>query len=248
MAVAAVSSVGSERNLHSLHVYYLAPGRTDGELRYDVTELRDGVSVSARRVEARQSGRLISTMLCLLAEESHAGPGHQANAPHAPDPESLPTVGERRRLSSSEPDGFVTPPAADWRLGRVPIDIRYVGTNTGTSGQRMFWFRAESPAVDTGSWHRIILAYLSDHSLLSAVLAIRGELASRPSYRVASLDHSVWFHQPFRVDDWLLYVQDSPASSGSYGMARGLVFARNGVLVASTAQEGHLSRRPAEPG
>jgi acyl-CoA thioesterase-2 len=241
MAAAALRSVDPGRDLHSLHAYYLAPATADAELHYEVADVRDGRSVSVRRVEARQAGRLISTMQCLLTDESRDGPRHQSPAPRAPDPESLPTISERRRLAGTATDGFAFPPPADWREGRVPADVRLVDPNpTDPPGRRMFWLRAETPTIDTAPWHRIILAYLSDFSLLSAVLAARGELGLRSSYRVSSLDHSMWFHQSCRVDDWLLLVQDSPASSGAYGMARSLIFARTGVLVASVAQEGIL--------
>lgn len=238
--VAAGRTVGDGRHAHSLHGYFLRPGDPTVPVVYTVDRLRDGKSFATRHVIARQRGRAIfdASVSFQIAERGYE---HQMPMPEAPAPESLPTREELVRRH------FDAIPDADrhWVAQKRAIDLRHVqlptylggGPRRGTS---LVWFRVPWRIGDDLDQHQHLLAYVSDMTLLDNAVLPHGRRGSLGPLMVASIDHAVWFHRPTRVDDWLLYVQDSPAATGARGFARGSIFSRDGVLVASVAQEGLL--------
>jgi acyl-CoA thioesterase-2 len=220
--VAAGRTVPPERAVHSLHAYFIRPGDPEVPIVYTVDRTRDGRSFSTRRVTAIQHGRAIFTLQASF-HRAEAGLEHQVPMPEAPDPESLPDP---------------------WRRPR-PIEIRYTsdppwaragGRPRGT--RNMVWLRARGPLPDDRLVHVCAVAYASDMSLLDSVLLAHGLTWDADGLSAASLDHAMWFHGPFQADEWLLYVQESPAASGARGLAQGRIFRRDGRLVASVVQEG----------
>lgn len=232
---------------HSLHAYFLLPGDPRTPIRYEVDRIRDGRSFATRRVVALQNGAAIFTMAASF-HRAEAGFDHQQPMPEVPGPYALPTD---RTIA---PEVLAAMPAAvrAYYERERPIELRPVDLDRyipGRSGPPRFhvWFRATQPLPDDAAMHRCLLAYASDLALLDAALIPHGRTLLDPSIQAASLDHAIWFHRPFRADDWLLYTQDSPSASHALGFARGLIFDRAGRLVASVAQEG-LIRRKAERG
>jgi len=237
-SLVAASRTVTGRRAHSLHGYFLRPGDPGVPVIYSVDRIRDGRSFTTRRVVARQRGRAIfNTSISFQVPE--AGYEHQMPMPEAPDPESLPT---REELVERHRDRI---PDADrrWVAQPRPIDVRHAelptffggGPRQGTS---LVWFRIPRRLGDDFELHQRLLAYMSDMTLLDNVVLPHGRNGRLGPLMVASIDHAVWFHRPFRVDDWLLYAQDSPAAAGARGFARGTIFTRAGTLIASVAQEG----------
>jgi acyl-CoA thioesterase II len=232
--VAAARTVDDDRSVHSLHAYFLRPGDPTIPVLYEVDRIRDGRSFTTRRVVAIQHGRPIFNMSASF-QVHEEGFDHSAEMPDVPDPETLPTFRERM---------------ADYReqfgdlLDRArPIDIRHVDWLPHDRSQPLppyqrVWLRADGKLPDDPLIHTIALTYASDMTLLDTSLLPHGGSWSQPGLFMASLDHAMWFHRPFRADDWLLYVQDSPSASGGRGLSRGLVFTREGTLVATVMQEG----------
>jgi len=236
---AAVQTVPPERQAHSMHAYFLRPGDVKKPIVYEVDRLRDGGSFTTRRVVAVQSGRPIFNMSASfqIAEEGFT---HQDAMPTVPDPESLRP--DREALLAQ----VATLPAhvRERALAEQPFDARTVdGVDDMLSApakppQRSIWLRSSGKLPDDPALHRYLLAYASDHAFIATALLPHAVTWLSPGMHVASLDHVMWFHQPFRIDDWLLYVMDSPAAQGARGLVRGRVFTRDGRLVASAAQEG----------
>ncbi len=243
--VAAGRTVSSDRPVHSLHAYFLRPGDPSVPILYEVDRIRDGRSFTTRRVVAIQHGRAIFN----LAASFHVGEfsiEHQTPMPPVPDPLTLPTLPERLA-----PVLDLLPP--QWRRPR-PIDVRYVddppwlASDVGAQPPRVrVWLRTAGALPDEPLLHVCALTYASDMTLLDAVRAPHGPSWGRPTLNIASLDHAMWFHRPFRADQWLLYDQESPVAAGGRGLGRGQIFTREGVLVASVTQEG-LFRAPAAEG
>ena len=233
----------AERPPHSLHAYFLLAGDPKVPIIYEVDRIRDGRSFATRRVVAIQHGHAIFTM----AVSSHvAEPGldHQAQMPDVPGPEQLPSDAEiRERVLPMMPD-----PVRRYYERERPIELRpveferYLGTKF-PDGRFNVWIRTTGPLPDAAAIHQCVLAYASDMMLLDAALIPHGRTVFEKTIMAASLDHALWFHRPFRADDWLLYAQDSPNASGARGFSRGLIFARDGTLVASVAQEGLIRQR-----
>ncbi|MFQ5514907.1 MAG: acyl-CoA thioesterase II [Myxococcota bacterium] len=229
-----------ERSVHSLHAYFLRPGDLEVPILYDVDRIRDGRSFSTRRVRAIQHGRAIFNM---SASYHVVEPGieHQFEMPDVPPPEELPG-----RLELAEEWGEKLPPGVrDWLRRERPIEERYAGPAYVFKAekhppQRAIWFRAAGPLPDDPATHRCVLAYASDLSLLDTATLPHGLTVFDGSLLLASLDHAMWFHRPFRADGWLLYAQDSPSASGARGFSRGSIYTREGILVASVSQEGLL--------
>lgn len=241
--VAASRTIEGERPIHSMHAYFLRAGDARTPITFGVQRLRDGRSFSARRVHAYQNGVPILSMIASFQEPS-AGVEHQAPMPEGiPDPESLPTTAD-------EIGNIDHPVAQDWAFNR-PFDIRYVDAplyfNPPTEHKAVnaVWMKTTGQMPDDDALHRAALAYASDYTLLEPVLRRHGLAWVTPGMNVASLDHAMWWHRPFRVDEWLLYVQESPSASGARGLGTGRIYNRAGVLVASTAQEGMI-RLPTE--
>lgn len=228
-------TVSPGRIVNSLHAYFLRPGVAGGELRYAVTRVRDGGSFSVRSVSVTQNGAQLALIGLTFAESRPPVAAVSGAMPVVPPPERLPALHERRARGLPA-DGINRPPRRDWLTASRPLDIRYVDD----PHHRCFWFRS-GPAETAGrNEHRAVLAFASDRSLLPVIDLARGELGAS-GRRVASLDHALWFHADVRAGEWLLYSQDSPASTAGTGLARGLIHDSDGVVVASVAQQGVFS-------
>jgi acyl-CoA thioesterase-2 len=234
---------------HSLHAYFLLAGDPALPIDYEVDRIRDGKSFSTRRVVAKQNNRAIFSTSVSFHNDEPGGLDHQMKMPDVPHPDRLPSLEEIREKILP-----MLPPAVGRYYRRErPIDLRPVdfGRYRGerTKNDRFdIWLRATTPLPDDQSLHRCALAYASDMNLLDAALAPHQRSVFDDEIMGASLDHAIWFHRPFRADQWLLYTLDSPNLHGARGFGRGLIFTEDGTLVASTAQEGLLRlRRPGMP-
>ncbi|MFC6635627.1 acyl-CoA thioesterase [Microbulbifer taiwanensis] len=239
-ALMAASRTVEDRLPHSLHAYFLRPGSSELPVIYDVDPIRDGGSFTTRRVVAKQKGRAIFNMSASFQIEE-PGFDHQVDMPTSgiPEPESL-----KNTQQLAQEAGLVSP-QHDQR--RYMIDFRPVDPHSYFGAEVhearcMFWLRAEGEMSDNPLEHRSALCYASDLALLGTALQPHPISLFDPHLMPASLDHAMWFHRDFRADNWLLYVTDSPSASGARGFCRGQIFTRDGVLVASTAQEGLIRK------
>jgi acyl-CoA thioesterase-2 len=228
---------------HSLHAYFLLGGDPKVPIIYEVDRIRDGKSFTTRRVMAIQHGHPIFSM-SVSFHLQEAGFSHQATMPDVPKPDALPTEAEmKERIWPRMPD-----PVRRYYERERPIELRpveygrYLG-EPSKDGRFHVWIRATGPLPDEPAIHQCVLAYASDMTLLDAALIPHQRSVFSDDIMAASLDHALWLHRPFRADEWLLYAQDSPNLSGACGFARGLIFASDGTLVASVAQEGLLRQR-----
>lgn len=241
---AAAQTVPRDRLVHSMHAYFLRPGDVSMPIVYDVDRIRDGSSFTTRRVVAIQKGQAIFNLAASF-QQPEDGFEHQDEMPSAPSPESLPTEQEQLASHAQRLPRLLRERA----LAARPFEMRPVEAPgdpflpTPRPPARMVWLRADGALADDPALHRYLLAYVSDHAFLTTALLPHGVSWLTPGMQVASLDHVMWFHQPFRVDQWLLHVIDSPASHGARGLVRGRVFTQDGRLVASTAQEGLIRQR-----
>ena len=241
--VAARRTVEGEREAHSAHGYFILPGDLEAPIVYFVDRLRDGRSFTTRRVTAIQHGRAIFNLSASF-HIHEAGPEHQAEMPAVPEPDTLVSELELIRQQADRiPEQYRRVLTQD-----RPIDFRIVDPPdpfdpAATPPVRHVWFRVNGAMPDGVLIHQAALAYASDYGMLATVLQPHGLSIRSPKLQVASLDHALWFHRPFRTDEWLLYALDSPAASGARGFARGSVFAQDGTLVASVAQEGLIRPR-----
>ena len=248
-ALVAATRTVDDRPPHSMHAYFLLAGDPKVPIIYEVDRIRDGKSFTTRRVVAIQHGHAIFSMsVSFHADEG--GLDHQAAMPAVPKPDSLPSDAEiKERILPQLPEAV-----RRYYQRERPIELRPVefGRYTGQkpeSGLFNVWFRATGRLPDDPAIHRCVLAYASDLTLLDTALLPHQRSVFDRNIMAASLDHALWFHRPFRADEWLLYTQDSPNLHGARGFARGLIFAADGTLVASVAQEGLLRerRQPGEP-
>ncbi len=237
-ALVAASATVDGRAVHSLHAYFLRRGDCNAPIVYDVDRARDGNHFSTRRVQAIQHGEPIFNMAASF-QLPEAGLDHQAPMPEVAPPESLVDAETHYRSLNTEL------PAGLRRLfgQRRPFEFRPVRPPNLLQPQKLpplksIWFRAIDALPDDDALHRCLLAYVSDFNLLDTATLPHGISFTSGKLVMASIDHAMWFHRSVRVDDWLLYSTDSPSSSGSRGFTRGSIFARDGRLVASTAQEG----------
>jgi acyl-CoA thioesterase II len=228
---------------HSLHAYFLLGGDPKVPIIYDVDRIRDGRSFTTRNVKAIQHGRAIFSM-SVSFHVHEEGLSHQFKMPDVPKPDALPTEAElKERVWPLMPE-----PVRRYYERERPIELRpveygrYLG-EISEEGRFHVWIRATGRLPDEPAIHQCVLAYASDMMLLDAALIPHGKSVFSEDIMAASLDHALWFHRPFRADEWLLYAQDSPNLAGSRGFARGLIFAGDGTLVASVAQEGMLRLR-----
>jgi acyl-CoA thioesterase II len=237
-ALNAASRTVSGRLVHSLHAYFLRRGDFKAPIIYQVDRSRDGGSFSNRRVIAIQHGEQIFNMTCSFQVEE-AGLEHQVFMPEVPGPEGLADTSRvAPELLQRLPERvrLLLETARPFEFRAVgPLDARPV---PGRAPSRQVWFRAVAPVPEDQNLQRCLLAYVSDFNLLETATLAHGISHLSGKAQVASIDHAMWFHRPLRVDDWLLYDVDSPNASGARGFARANVFARDGTLVASTAQEG----------
>ena len=236
--VAAGRTVQPDRSVHSLHAYFIRPGDPSVPIVYDVDRVRDGRSFTTRRVTAIQHGKPIFTLSASF-QRPESGPAHHAPMPDAPDPETLPLM--RDRMAKVFGDEI-----ADRFVRRRPFDVRHATALTWEaakdpalkSPESRVWLRVDGELPDDPLLHVCLMTYASDMTLLDTVLLNHGLAWGDNRTMGASLDHAMWFHKPFRADQWLLYAQDTPAAAGARGLARGEVFTQDGDLVVSVVQEG----------
>lgn len=236
---AALQTVETNRHLHSMHAYFLLVGDIDQPIIYDVDRIRDGGSFTTRRVTAIQKGRPIFSLSCSFNVNS-CGLSHDAPMPDVPEPESLPTDIELAQSLKDMPESC----QRFMNIAR-PIECRLPGgvdqlLFKEKSATQSIWIKAKGELPDDPRFHQVALAYASDYHLLSTALIPHQADVDFSALFIASLDHSLWFHRPLRLDDWLLYVMDSPHASNERGFTRGSIYNRTGQMVASAAQEGLL--------
>ncbi|MEC3893052.1 MULTISPECIES: acyl-CoA thioesterase [Nocardiopsis] len=232
--VAAGRTTPAERHVHSLHAYFIRPGDPSVPIVYEVDRVRDGRSFTTRRVVAIQHGKPIFTLSASFHKEE-PGLDHQIPMPDVPPPEELLSTRDRLREAFGKVPSFV-----HWH----PIETRPVGAMSFEAERdpelrtatNPVWFKVDGRLPDDRLTQVCLMTYASDMSLLDTVLLRHGR--SFAGISMASLDHAMWFHRPFRADEWLLYAQESPTAQGALGLARGLVYTRDGRLVCSVVQEG----------
>lgn len=242
---AATETVAPDRRVHSLHAYFLRAGDVARPIVYEVDRIRDGRSFTTRRVVGTQAGQAIFAMSCSF-QVDEPGFEHQAAMPPAPAPETLPT--EQQRLAPllvTAPEPFRAK-----LLAERPFDVRSADpidsdpfAHAPREPRRLMWMRAVDALPDDPALHPCLLAYQSDYLFMITALEPHGVSWLSPSVQLASIDHVMWFHRPFRCDDWLLHAIESPTAQAARGFVRGAVFTRDGRLVASTAQEGLIRSR-----
>ncbi|MET4781448.1 acyl-CoA thioesterase II [Glaciihabitans sp. UYNi722] len=234
--VAAQRTIVDARFVHSMHGYFLRPGNVELPITFSVDRIHDGRSFSTRRTQAYQDGLPILSMIASF-QDVDEGLEHQVEMPtDLPQPEDLPNAAEALR-------GVDNPIAQSWATGR-PFDMRHVPAPIFLSvdgphvAHQAVWLKAIGTLPDDPNLHRAALAYASDYSILEPIFRRHGVAWATPGLKAASLDHAMWFHRFGRADEWLLYVEESPTATGGRGLSLGRIFSRDGVLLASVAQEG----------
>jgi len=242
-ALVAAARTVEGRAAHSFHAYFLRPGDPKLPILYDVDRIRDGSSFTTRRVVAIQHGKAIFNLAASF-QVDEPGLEHQIEMPDVPPPEGLPNEVElRQRQIERIPEKF----RATF-LRERPIEVRPIDPVDEFAPEKRppfqnVWFRAVDSLPDERALHQCVLAYASDLTLLDTSNLPHGVSWWSEKFQTASLDHAMWFHRPFRADEWLLYAQDSPRAAGARGFNRGSVFTRAGELVASVTQEGLIRLR-----
>lgn len=240
---AAKKTLDEERQVHSLHSYFLRPGDAHKPIVYDVENIRDGKSFSTRRVQAIQYGKPIFYMTASF-QTAEEGIEHQAAMPDVPGPEGLVSdLDVHREHADLIPESLRSKFTRD-----KPILMRFVTDYNPFNPQkaeptRYVWIKANGEMPNDLRVHKYLLAYASDFNFLPTALQPHGLSFASPKLQMATIDHAMWFHRDFRMDDWLLYAIDSPSASNARGLVRGQVFNRDGQLVASTIQEGVIRKR-----
>jgi acyl-CoA thioesterase-2 len=238
---ATTRTVDDSRIAHSMHAYFLRPGDPGKQIVYEVDPIRDGRSFTTRRVVAKQDGvAIFNTSVSFKAPED--GFSHQIDMPDVPPPEELePDSAYWQRLTEADP-ARSRPPSSN-AIERYSINRRDHLNPMPDEPVQHVWFRVSGDLGDDISRHQTLLAFISDFSLLGAALRPHPYTGASPELQMASLDHAIWFHRPFRADEFLLYSQDSPSAADARGFSRGSFYTRQGLLVASTAQESLLRLR-----
>lgn len=243
-ALMAATRTVKDRFAHSLYGYFIRPGDPSVPIIYEVDPARDGRSFATRRVVAIQHGRPIFTMSASFQIDEE-GFDHQMDLTDVPQPEDLPSEAElKAKIIDQMPDHI----RKFWQRQR-PIELRPVAPRDYLNPAKLpprqdIWIRTTSEAPQDRALNQCILAYASDLTLIDTSLLPHGRSYLDRKVQTASLDHSIWFHRKFTLDDWVLYSQDSPSSSGARGFSRGSIYDRSGRLIASTAQEGLIRLRP----
>ena len=243
-ALVAATRTVDARPVHSLHAYFLLGGDPKVPIIYEVDRIRDGRSFTTRRVVAIQHGQAIFSM-SVSFHRDEPGFSHQAEMPKVPGPDELPSEQQiRENIMPMMPE-----PVRRYYESERPIELRPVEYGRYLSREHRsphfhVWIRATAPLPDDPAIHQCVLAYASDMTLLDTSLIPHGQTVFNKRIQAASLNHALWFHRPFRADEWLLYAQDTPNASAGRGFSRGLIFSRDGKLVASVAQEGLIRDRP----
>jgi len=240
---AAQQTVDADRSAHSLHAYFLRAGDINAPIVYNVERTRDGGTFSSRRVVAIQHGQpILNGSISFQVEEE--GFEHQTAMPEVPAPEDI------EPMQPLPPEKLAKLPEKlqRWLGVDAPIEFRHVWPQNKLHPSKRppyqhIWFRLTARVEDSPVLHRALLAYASDFNLIGTATLPHVLSYYTHNVQMASLDHALWFHRPFRVDEWLLYSFDSPTAQGSRGLARGQIFSRDGRLVASTAQEGLIRLR-----
>lgn len=234
--VAAIRTVPADRTVHSVHAYFLRPGDSALSITFSVDRIHDGRSFSTRRTQASQQGVPILSMIASF-QTTDDGLDHQLSMPEdVPDPETLP--------SSADALADVDHPLAQFWATQRAFDIRHVDVpvyarpDPERAPRQTVWMRTVAGMPEDPNLHRAALAYATDYAILEPILRGHGLSWSTRGLKMASLDHAMWWHRPVRVDEWLLYVQESPTAVGGRGLSMGRIFRRDGTLIASVAQEG----------
>ncbi len=243
--VATQRTVPADRHCHSLHSYFMRPGDPAAPIIYDVDRIRDGGSFTTRRVVAIQHGHAIFSLSASFQKDEE-GHDHQVTMPDVPGPDDLPHGDDlKETILKRAPEAvrryWLRPRPIEFR----PVSFDHYLTRDKLEPVQEVWVRCASPIGDDRDLNTAVLAYLSDMTLLDTSLFAHGLSVFDERIQAASLDHAMWFHRPVKVSDWMLYSQDSPSSSGARGLTRGSLFARDGTLVASVAQEGLIRPRRA---
>lgn len=241
--VAAQRTVDPARLVHSLHAYFILPGNPEIPIVYEVERLRDGGSFTTRRVTAIQRGAAIFSLEASFQVEE-PGLTHQLPMPlDVPAPETLKDQRELFEMAPHAPEGIKRYWARERPLDIRPVVVEHYTTREKLPPRQCNWIRMTGPVPDDRLTQIAMLGYLSDMTLLDTSTLAHGRALFEDEIQAASLDHAMWFHRPHKLDDWLLYVQDSPSSSGARGFNRGALYGRDGTLVASVAQEGLIRLR-----
>jgi acyl-CoA thioesterase II len=244
---AAQQTVDAERTVHSIHGYFLRAGDINAPIVFDVDRARDGHSFSVRRVTAIQHGQPI-LVLAASFQKHEDGVEHQFHIPEVPQPEDVPLM----TPPSPEVMAQLSAKMQRWLSRMGPFEMRPVYPRDELNPSKrppyqQVWFRLNDKIGDDANMHRAMLAYASDFYLLGTSTFPHAISYYQSNVQMASLDHALWFHRPFRIDDWLLYALDSPSASGARGLARGSIYTRDGQLIASVAQEGLIRVLANEP-
>jgi acyl-CoA thioesterase-2 len=242
---AANHTVPDRYQVHSLHSYFLRPGDTAVPIVYDVEGVREGRSFATRRVIARQHGRPIFAMT-LNFQVPEPGLDHQDPMPDVPAPEDCPSLAEASPSSGRDTE--------EWEREWAALEVRHAGhsgaggsiVDPSVAGRARLWIRVNGTLPEDHLSHLAAFTYSSDMTLLGATLVPHDLYIGSPGMQAASLDHTIWFHRPFRADEWWLYDQVTPSASGGRGLAMARVFSQDGRLVASVAQEGLIRVHPTE--
>ena len=247
-ALVAAGRTVEQGVVHSLHAYFLRPGDPKIPILYEVDRIRDGKSFTTRRVVAIQHGQAIFHLSASF-QRPEEGLEHQIPMPQTPDPDELPAG--KGRFAKAPPD--LPEEMRKWLQRPRPIEIRpveaidYFHPEKRPPHQRV-WIRADGKLPDDLMLHQCVVAYASDMTLLDTTILPHGISWFDQRFQMASLDHAMWFHRPFRADDWLLYAQESPSASGARGFTQGRLFSRDGMLVVSVVQEGLIGLRASGEG
>ncbi len=235
-------------NPHSLHAYFLRPGTVQDSVEFEVDVVRDGRTFATRQVTASQNGKAILTMMCSF-QHPEEGFEHMADMPSVAGPDGIPSQVDLARKFRD----FFPERVRDIYTADKPIEMRVIDPVNIFAPQKKeplkhVWMRADAPMPDDPHVHSTMLAYATDFNLIPTALHPHAVSVGQKGMQVASLDHSVWFHRPFRMDEWLLYAIDSPNGSGGRGLCRGQIFNQQGELVASVAQEGLIRQVVSDEG
>ena len=241
--VAAQRTVEEARAMHSMHAYFLLAGDPGAPIIYEVERVRDGGSFTTRRVKAVQHGQAIFVMSASF-QKHELSFDHQLRMPDVPGPDELPSEEQlRKAILPTLPENMKSYLSRERPIEMRVVEVeRYRSRAAGEPAQHV-WVRTTGRLPDDPQIHQCVLAFASDFTLLDTALVPHGKLMFDTDVQLASLDHAMWFHRPFRADEWLLYAQDSPSASGARGFSRGNLFSRDGRLVASTVQEGLMRQR-----
>ncbi len=235
---AAAQTVPADRFVHSLHGYFLLPGDVDHPIIYDVDRIRNGGSFTTRRIKAIQHGDAIFSMSVSFHQDEQ-GFDHQDDMPEVDGPEGLASQTElARRTADQLPESMRDRFTAESPIEIRPVDpMNYLDPDV-REPESAVWYRSRGTLPDERAVHRYLLAYASDFDFLATAMYPHGVSWLTPGIQMASLDHSMWYHRPFRFDEWVLHVIESPSAAGGRGIVRGRMFDTDGQMIAATAQEG----------